>query len=125
MTRDLGKTQMVARFSLTPWRHPDTQSAPRRDYRTETSADGKTWTVAAEGKFQNIAYALATQRIPFTAPRAMRYLRLTFAATAVPAAKLAIADVGRLRAEREPPRRWSGTRIGSRGDAMRSCTRRR
>lgn len=32
--------------------------------------------------------------VPFTAPRSIRYLRLTFAATAVPAAKLAIADVG-------------------------------
>ena len=85
---------MVAGFSLTPWRHPDTVSAPPRSYHAETSVDGKSWTRAADGEFQNIAYALATQRIPFTAPRTVRYLRLSFAATAVPAAKLAIADIG-------------------------------
>ncbi|MCU6453439.1 alpha-L-fucosidase [Sphingomonas sp. A2-49] len=94
VTLDLGTAQRVAGFSLTPWRHPDKASAPPRGYRAETSLDGKTWAPAAEGEFQNIAYALATQRIPFTAPRSLRYLRLTFAATAVPAAKLAIADVG-------------------------------
>ena len=94
VTLDLGKTQTVAGFSLTPWRHPDKQSAPPRGYRAETSVDGKTWIATADGEFQNIAYALATQRIPFATPRAMRYLRLSFAATAVPAAKLAIADVG-------------------------------
>ena len=94
VTIDLGKTQTVAGFSLTPWRHPDKESAPPRGYRAETSVDGKTWLLAAEGEFQNIAYALATQRIPFTSRRSLRYLRLTFAATAVPAAKLAIAGVG-------------------------------
>ena len=94
VTLDLGKVQTVAGFSLTPWRHPDKQSAPPRGYHAETSVDGKTWQPAADGEFQNIAYALATQRIPFTSPRALRYLRLSFAATAVPAAKLAIADIG-------------------------------
>jgi alpha-L-fucosidase len=94
VTLDLGEVQTVAGFSLTPWRHPDEQSAPPRGYRANTSLDGKTWSPAAEGEFQNIAYALATQRIPFTTPRPLRYLRLTFAATAVPAAKLAIADIG-------------------------------
>ncbi len=94
VTLDLGKAQIVAGFSLTPWRHPDRQSAPPRDYRAETSIDGRSWSPAAEGEFQNIAYALATQRIPFTMPRSLRYLRLTFPATAIPAAKLAIADVG-------------------------------
>ncbi len=94
VTLDLGKAQIVAGFSLTPWRHPDRQSAPPRDYRAETSIDGRSWSPAAEGEFQNIAYALATQRIPFTTPRSLRYLRLTFPATAIPAVKLAIADVG-------------------------------
>ncbi|MEE8610849.1 MAG: alpha-L-fucosidase [Sphingomonas aquatilis] len=94
VTLDMGKTQTVAGFSLTPWRHPDKVSAPPRGYTAETSTDGKTWTPAAQGEFQNIAYALSTQRIPFTTPRPVRYLRLTFAATAVPAQKLAIADVG-------------------------------
>ncbi|WP_137898948.1 alpha-L-fucosidase [Sphingomonas sp. 2SG] len=94
VTLDLGTTQTVAGFSLTPWRHPDKVSAPPRNYRAETSTDGRTWTAAADGEFQNIAYALATQRIPFTTPRPLRYLRLTFAATAVPAEKLAIADIG-------------------------------
>ena len=94
VTLDFGTTQTVAGFSLTPWRHPDKVSAPPRNYRAETSIDGKTWTAAADGEFQNIAYALATQRIPFTAPRPLRYLRLTFAATSVPAEKLAIADIG-------------------------------
>ncbi len=94
VTLDLGKAQIVAGFSLTPWRHPDRQSAPPRGYRAETSIDGRSWSPAAEGEFQNIAYALATQRIPFTTPRSLRYLRLTFPATAIPAVKLAIADVG-------------------------------
>lgn len=94
VTIDLGKAQTVAGFSLTPWRHPDKVSSPPRGYRAETSIDGTTWSPAAEGEFQNIAYALSTQRIPFTTPRQVRYLRLTFAATAVPAQKLAIADVG-------------------------------
>ncbi|WP_230781526.1 alpha-L-fucosidase [Sphingomonas sp. Leaf37] len=94
VTLDLGKAQIVAGFSLTPWRHPDRQSAPPRGYRAETSIDGRSWSPAAEGEFQNIAYALATQRIPFTTPRSLRYLRLTFPAMAIPAVKLAIADVG-------------------------------
>ena len=94
VTLDIGAAQTVAGFSLTPWRHPDKGSAPPRGYRAETSVDGKSWTRAAEGEFQNIAYALATQRIPFAAPRSLRYLRLTFAATAIPAQSLAIADLG-------------------------------
>lgn len=94
VTLDLGVAQTVAGFSLTPWRHPDKQSAPPRTYRAETSLDGTTWTAAAQGEFQNIAYALATQRIPFDKPQRLRYLRLSFAATAIPAQQLAIADVG-------------------------------
>ncbi len=32
VTLDMGKTQTVAGFSLTPWRHPDKVSAPPRGY---------------------------------------------------------------------------------------------
>ena len=94
LTLDLGQARDLAGFSLTPERNPTPNTAPPRGYRVETSVDGQAWTAAGEGEFPNIAYALATQRIPFPDPRRLRYLRFTFAATAVPAAKMAIADIG-------------------------------
>ncbi|MBJ6121879.1 alpha-L-fucosidase [Sphingomonas mollis] len=94
VTLDLREAFDLAGFSLTPARHPEKDTAPPRGYRAETSTDGTTWTAAGEGEFPNIAYALATQRVPFTAPRPVRYLRLSFAATALPAARMAIADIG-------------------------------
>ncbi|AXJ95694.1 MULTISPECIES: alpha-L-fucosidase [unclassified Sphingomonas] len=94
VTVDMGAAQSLAGFSLTPWRHPDADSAPPRSYRAEISLDGKSWTPAGEGEFPNIAYALSTQRIGFAAPVRARYLRLTFSAVAKPVGKLAIADIG-------------------------------
>ena len=69
-------------------------SAPPRGYVAETSVDGKSWTPAGSGEFSNIAYALSTQRLPFTIVRPVRYLRLTFAEMSKPAEKLAIAGIG-------------------------------
>jgi alpha-L-fucosidase len=69
-------------------------SAPPKGYVAETSLDGKTWKRTAAGEFGNIAYALATQRIAFTKPVESRYLRLTFAETALPAGNLAVAGIG-------------------------------
>ncbi|WP_156460718.1 alpha-L-fucosidase [Sphingomonas sp. Leaf339] len=94
VTLDLREAFDLAGFSLTPARHPEKDTAPPRGYRAETSTDGTTWIAAGEGEFPNIAYALATQRVPFTTPRSVRYLRLSFATTALPAAKMAIADIG-------------------------------
>ncbi|HEU0066972.1 MAG TPA: alpha-L-fucosidase [Sphingomonas sp.] len=93
-TVDMGRLQTVAGFSLTPSRQVMNDAAPPRGYVVETSADGQAWQVAATGEFANIAYALSTQRLNFTSPRAMRYLRLTFAQTAVPAGRLAVAGIG-------------------------------
>jgi len=42
----------------------------------------------------NIAYALATQRVALAQPVDARFLRLTFADPALPAAQLAIAGLG-------------------------------
>ncbi|MFS0773783.1 alpha-L-fucosidase [Sphingomonas sp. 1P08PE] len=94
VTIDLVTARQLAGFSLTPARHTSAGSAPPRGYVTETSVDGRSWQPAGAGELPNIAYALATQRLDFTTPRAVRYLRLTFAATAVPADRLAIAGVG-------------------------------
>ena len=84
----------MAGFSLTPGRHVIAGASPPRDYRAETSVDGKAWEPAAQGEFANIAYALSTQRIAFATPRAARFLRLSFGATAVPAARMTIAGIG-------------------------------
>ena len=94
VTIDLGRGVTLAGFSLTPSRAPAKGSAPPRGYVCETSIDGKTWQAGASGEFANIAYALATQRIAFEQPRRARYLRLTFAATAVSASRLTVAEVG-------------------------------
>jgi alpha-L-fucosidase len=94
VTIDLGATYPVAGFSLTPSRHVMVDAAPPRDYRAETSIDGAHWQTAASGEFSNIAYALATQRIPFAAARPARFLRLSFATTAVTAHNLTIAGIG-------------------------------
>ncbi|WP_230482960.1 alpha-L-fucosidase [Sphingomonas sp. Leaf21] len=94
VTVDMGQVQDVAGFSLTPSRQVMIDAAPPRGYVAETSVDGKSWTPAGAGEFSNIAYALSTQRLPFTSVRPVRYLRLTFAEMSKPAAKLAIAGIG-------------------------------
>jgi len=94
VTIDLGAEQAVAGFSLTPSRQVMNGASPPRGYVAETSRDGVRWAAAAAGELPNIAYALSTQRLNFTDVRTLRYLRLTFAETAVPAARLAIAGLG-------------------------------
>ena len=94
VTVDMGQLHDVAGFSLTPSRQVMVDAAPPRGYVAETSVDGKSWTPAGAGEFSNIAYALSTQRLPFTSVRPVRYLRLTFAEMSKPAAKLAIAGIG-------------------------------
>lgn len=92
---DLGAEQSVAGFSLTPSRQVMTGAAPPKGYLAETSRDGKTWSPAGGGELPNIAYALSTQRLNFDGgARPIRYLRLSFGETAVPAARLAIAGIG-------------------------------
>ncbi|CCW19263.1 Alpha-L-fucosidase [Sphingobium indicum BiD32] len=97
LTIDLGKAETLAGFTLTPTRHVDPQAAPPARYVVETSADGQRWSKAEEGEFQNINYARATQRIPFSTPRPARYLRLRFPRPAVPAPAIAIATIGAFR----------------------------
>lgn len=94
VTVDMGQVRDVAGFSLTPSRQVMVDAAPPRGYVVETSVDGKSWTPAGAGEFSNIAYALSTQRLPFTSVRPVRYLRLTFAEMSKPAAKMAIAGIG-------------------------------
>jgi alpha-L-fucosidase len=94
VTVDMGQVRDVAGFSLTPSRQVMVDAAPPRGYVAETSVDGKRWTPAGAGEFSNIAYALSTQRLPFTSVRPVRYLRLSFAEMSKPAAKLAIAGIG-------------------------------
>ncbi len=91
---DIGTPRKVAGFSLTPSRQVMTGAAPPRSYVAETSVDGRDWQAAGAGEFANIAYALSTQRLNFPDVRTLRFLRLRFAATAVPAARLAIAGIG-------------------------------
>ncbi|WP_294195670.1 alpha-L-fucosidase [uncultured Sphingomonas sp.] len=93
VTIDLGKAHALAGFSLTPSRTIAKDTAPPRGYVAETSVDGRTWAPAATGEFGNIAYALATQRVPFAA-RAARFLRLRFDAPAIPAGQMTVADIG-------------------------------
>jgi alpha-L-fucosidase len=71
-----------------------TGASPPKGYVAETSVDGRTWQPAAAGEFANIAYALSTQRIAFDQARVTRFLRLTFAETASPSPRLAIAGIG-------------------------------
>lgn len=97
LTIDLGKAETLAGFTLTPTRHVDPQAAPPARYMVETSVDGQHWSKAEEGEFQNINYARATQRIPFSAPRPARYVRLRFPRPAVPAPAIAIATIGAFR----------------------------
>ena len=91
---DFGAEQQVAGFSLTPSRQVMDGAAPPKAYVAETSIDGKDWQPAGAGELANIAYALSTQRLNFTSSRTMRFLRLSFAETAAPAQRLAIAGVG-------------------------------
>jgi alpha-L-fucosidase len=94
VTIDLGAEQQLAGFSLTPSRQVMNGAAPPKAYVAETSIDGKRWEPAGSAELANIAYALSTQRLNFTSPRTGRYLRLSFAETAVPAERLAIAGIG-------------------------------
>lgn len=94
VTVDLGSEVLLAGFSLTPSRQVMTGAAPPKGYVAQTSRDGKNWEDGATGEFANIAYALATQRIAFGKARPTRYLRLSFAETATPAARLAVAGIG-------------------------------
>lgn len=97
LTIDLGGEEKLAGFTLTPTRHIDPQAAPPARWHVETSLDGKCWSKAEEGEFQNINYARATQRIAFSAPRNARYLRLAFPRPAVPAPAIAVATIGAFR----------------------------
>lgn len=100
VTIDLGHAHDLAGFSLTPTRTATDGAAPPSRYVAETSVDGRAWTAGAAGEFANIAYARATQRIAFAAPRAARYLRLTLPALATPDARIAVAEVGAFGPER-------------------------
>ncbi|WP_260923262.1 alpha-L-fucosidase [Novosphingobium sp. 9] len=97
---DLGGGVELAGFSLTPGRQVDAHAVPPKGYVAETSMDGKTWTKQGEGEFSNIAYALSTQRVAFDKPVEARFLRLTFAETALSAPVLAIAGIGGFSARR-------------------------
>ncbi|MEP9400309.1 alpha-L-fucosidase [Sphingomonas silueang] len=97
LTIDMGKSETVKGFTLTPTRHVDPQAAPPMRYTVETSLDRRTWTPGGTGEFQNINYARATQRLPFPAPRAARYLRFAFPEPAVPAPAIAVAEIGAFR----------------------------
>jgi alpha-L-fucosidase len=97
VTIDLGATETLAGFVLIPSRAVMAKTAPPKGYRVEASADGKTWQDIAKGELPNIAYALAAQRIAFARPTAARYLRFSFAETAIPAQRLAIAGLGAFR----------------------------
>ncbi|HYC94546.1 MAG TPA: alpha-L-fucosidase [Sphingomicrobium sp.] len=94
VTVDMGAEHGLAGFSLTPSRHVMTGASPPKGYVAETRVDGREWQAAASGEFANIAYALSTQRISFSQARRARYLRLTFAETATPAPRIAIAGIG-------------------------------
>jgi alpha-L-fucosidase len=94
VTIDMGKTVRLAGVSITPSRTLAKNVSPPRGYRCETSVDGKRWEPAGAGELANIAYALATQRLPFAKARDARWLRLSFDATALPAASLALAGIG-------------------------------
>ncbi|KQN20602.1 alpha-L-fucosidase [Sphingomonas sp. Leaf33] len=95
VTVDMGAERSVAGFSLTPSRQVMTGAAPPKGYLVEVSRDGRVWQPAGGGELPNIAYALSTQRLNFTGgARPVRYLRLSFGETAVPAARLAIAGIG-------------------------------
>ncbi|MFD1789779.1 alpha-L-fucosidase [Sphingomonas floccifaciens] len=94
VTIDMGTEQSVAGFSLTPSRQVMDGASPPKGYMVEVSRDGRVWQPAGGGELPNIAYALSTQRLNFTGgARSVRYLRLSFAETAVPAATLAIAGI--------------------------------
>lgn len=97
ITIDLGEQETLAGFTLTPTRHIDPQAAPPARWQVETSVDGKGWSKAEEGEFQNINYARATQRIAFSAARPVRYLRLSFPRPAVTAPAIAVATIGAFR----------------------------
>ncbi|MEN2747476.1 alpha-L-fucosidase [Sphingomonas sp. T9W2] len=97
LTIDMGRSETIAGFTLTPTRHVDPQAAPPMKYRVETSMDGKSWTPGGEGEFQNINYARATQRLPFPKARPARYLRFAFPQPAVPAPAIAVAEIGAFR----------------------------
>ena len=94
VTIDLGRVHELGGFSLTPTRHATAGAGPPSRYVAETSMDGRDWRAAAAGEFANIAYARATQRIVFVAPRPARFLRLTLPALATDDARIAVAEVG-------------------------------
>jgi alpha-L-fucosidase len=91
---DLGVEETIAGFVLTPSRAVMAKTAPPKGYRVDASLDGKAWSTIATGELPNIAYALAAQRIGFAAPISARWLRFSFAQTAVPAQTLSIAGLG-------------------------------
>ena len=97
VTIDLAATETLAGFVLIPSRVVMANTAPPKGYRVEASTDGKTWQDIAKGELPNIAYALAAQRIAFVRPISARFLRFSFAETAIPAKRLTIAGLGAFR----------------------------
>ncbi|WP_239024769.1 discoidin domain-containing protein [Sphingomonas corticis] len=90
----LGAPVRLGGLSIVPSRAVMSRASPPRGFVAETSVDGATWQPAAGGVLPNIAYARSAQRFPIAPPREARYVRLSFADLAVPADRLALAEVG-------------------------------
>ncbi|WP_343616492.1 alpha-L-fucosidase [Novosphingobium sp.] len=93
LTLDMGRSERLAGFALTPTRHAEQGSSPPARYTVEWSADGQSWQAAGSGEFSNIAYARATQRIHFSTPVSARWLRFAFPASSLGEGVLSIAEI--------------------------------
>jgi Alpha-L-fucosidase len=94
ITVDLGRTLALGGFSYLP----SSDAAGAVDtYRFETSVDGRTWTISAEGRFGNIENSPILQEVAFT-PVNARFFRFTALKLAKGTAA-GIAEIGVLSVE--------------------------
>jgi alpha-L-fucosidase len=75
LTLDLGKVKAIKGFTALPRQDGIAHGMVDR-YRAETSTDGKTWTLVAEGEFSNIRANPIEQVVSFVSPVSARYLRI-------------------------------------------------
>jgi len=95
---DLGGTEKIDGFVLTPLGDMGHPSGPPAAYVLEQSVDGQAWQRLQGGEFSNIANSRQAQQVRLPAAVRTRFLRFSFPRVATGAARLAFTELAILQA---------------------------
>jgi alpha-L-fucosidase len=95
---DLGGTEKIDGFVLTPLGDLGHPSGPPAAYGLEQSVDGRAWRSVQSGEFSNIANSRQAQQVRLPTAVSTRFLRFSFPRIATAAPRLAFTELAILRA---------------------------